>query len=185
MGVCLLSVVVDGGVSPVQKSGAVFQLPHKWYTACMEYMNQENLVPVGDRIAEKTRYMETGCHVWLGHKLPAGYGTIKHDGKKQYVHRVVWELANGFLGDLTIDHLCKNTSCVNLEHMEAVSQKVNTLRGDSPVSRNARKTHCKRGHEFTRENTLTVKTPYGTGRQCRICSRMRSRRKYEKRRLGK
>lgn len=36
---------------------------------------------------------------------------------------------------------------------------------------NIRKTHCKQGHEFSPENTLTVPTRTGVQRKCRTCSR--------------
>ena len=134
--------------------------------------------PVAARIAAKTRRMDTGCWVWEGKRLPAGYGMIKYRGKAQYVHRVVWELANGPIAEgLVTDHLCRNPSCIRLEHLEMVPQKVNALRGDGPTARHARKTHCMRGHAFDKENTIIVKTKYGTGRQCRICTHMRDKRK--------
>lgn len=54
--------------------------------------------------------------------------------------------------------------------MELVTNRVNILRGVSPAAHNAKKTHCKRGHEFNDENTLILKTSYGQGRQCRKCA---------------
>jgi hypothetical protein len=142
----------------------------------MEYQ----LESVEDRIARKVTKMPTGCHVWTGKRLPAGYGNIKYKGRIQYVHRVAWELENGEIPEgLVIDHLCKNPSCVRVSHLEVVTQRENALRGDGPTARNAHKTECKRGHPFDEENTLIVKTKYGTGRQCRICTAMRSKRKYE------
>lgn len=145
-------------------------------------MQAEFLLPIAERIAAKTRVMEEGCHLWMGHCLPEGYGTITHNGKRTYVHRVVWELANGPIPEgFVTDHLCRNTSCVNLEHIEMVTQKVNALRGDGPTARHARKTHCIRGHPFDDKNTIIVKTKYGTGRQCRICVNARNRARYAKR----
>ena len=46
--------------------------------------------------------------------------------------------------------------------------------------KNALKTHCKRGHEFTPENTAVTITRYGNGKEskgrwCRECGRMRQR----------
>ena len=53
--------------------------------------------------------------------------------------------------------------------------------GMSPAAQNARKTHCKRGHEFTEENTLQRITPSGNqGRGCRECKRLAARRRRER-----
>jgi late competence protein required for DNA uptake (superfamily II DNA/RNA helicase) len=50
-----------------------------------------------------------------------------------------------------------------------VTQRENILRGEtSVVALNARKTHCKRGHAFTEENTILNKIG---SRNCRICIR--------------
>lgn len=43
------------------------------------------------------------------------------------------------------------------------------------TQRNVRKTHCKKGHGFTPENTYTVPTAAGVQRKCRICSRASTR----------
>ena len=43
---------------------------------------------------------------------------------------------------LVIDHLCRNKSCVNPAHLEAVTNTENVLRGEAPSAKAARKTHC-------------------------------------------
>ncbi len=63
--------------------------------------------------------------------------------------------------------------CINPEHLEAVTQKENILRGIGAPAVNARKTHCPRGHPFDGDN-LYVK-PNGD-RQCRICRSVQSKR---------
>jgi len=74
---------------------------------------------------------------------------------------------------LTIDHLCRNRACVKPAHLEAVSQRVNTLRSPIAVAAiNARKTHCKRGHAFDDLNTRVSIGPNGQRRRdCRACHR--------------
>ncbi len=90
-------------------------------------------------------------------------------------HRFSYELANGPIPEgLQIDHLCRNRGCVRPDHMEAVTPRVNYLRGDSVPAKNARKTECKRGHPFTFQNTLVVERPgFHPSRQCRTCKGMR------------
>lgn len=44
------------------------------------------------------------------------------------------------------------------------------------MNHNARKTHCKRGHEFTPENTYI--NPSNKSRNCRTCDRLTDRVRY-------
>lgn len=113
---------------------------------------------------------QTGCWNWTGGKTPGGYGRI---GRFDYTHRLTYKTLVGRIPDgLQIDHLCRNRACCNPEHLEPVTQRENILR--SPVALaaiNARKTHCKRGHEFTSANTVIVPR----GRKCRTCMEQRQR----------
>lgn len=119
-----------------------------------------------------------GCWVWLGYVCPwTGYGKY---GRKM-AHRVSYELAVGPIpAGFQIDHLCRNRRCVNPQHLEAVSPRVNILRSMSPSAIVVRTNRCKRDHELTPENTYH--RPDGGGRQCRECIRIRSARQTSKRR---
>lgn len=120
----------------------------------------------------------TGCWLWVG-ALSSGYGKLaagkgSSGARMQYAHRLSYEHFVGEIpGDMRIDHRCRNRSCVNPDHMEPVTNKVNILRGTSPTADNAAKTHCDSGHEFTADNTYV--RPDGGGRQCRECRRARGR----------
>lgn len=123
--------------------------------------------------ANVRRGADSECWVWTGRLNSAGYGRIRYEGKCQRAHRVSWQMHHGPIPDgLTLDHLCRNTACVNPAHLEAVPQRVNVLRGVSPMAVNARKTHCINGHEFTPENTARRKS-WSRGRMCRTCARLR------------
>lgn len=110
---------------------------------------------------------------------PLGYGTIRRGRpsfKNAPVHRVAYELLIGPIPNgLHIDHLCRNPPCVNPWHLEPVLNGVNILRGVSFSAVNARKTHCKRGHEFTPENTRLANRGTHFGRVCRKCRRATGR----------
>jgi hypothetical protein len=68
----------------------------------------------------------------------------------KYAHRAAYEEAYGPIPNgLVIDHLCRNKQCSNPEHLEAVTQRVNALRGTSPAAISARKKTCQKGHPFS------------------------------------
>jgi hypothetical protein len=123
-------------------------------------------------IAEDRGY-ETPCWIWQRAKLPRGYGVAKVGGQIRRAHCVAYEVSVGPIPDgLELDHLCRVTACINPTHLEAVSHEVNCLRGKAPSAFNAKKTHCKHGHEFTVENTIIERRPDGRERRrCRACAR--------------
>jgi hypothetical protein len=118
------------------------------------------------------------CWIWIGLKTPRGYGYIgTRDHKHILVHRFSYELHTGPIPeDLQIDHLCRNTLCVNPDHLEAVTATENILRSDSISTRNRLRTHCKNGHPFDEANTRW--TPNRRERVCRTCQATYARRTY-------
>lgn len=116
-----------------------------------------------------TRGHVADCWPWNGAMKASGYGIFR----KVRVHRVAFTLLRGPIPvDKTIDHLCRNRRCVNPSHMEIVTMKENTLRGNGITAQQARQTHCKHGHEFTPENISYVKK----GRTCKQCRKDAGRR---------
>lgn len=110
--------------------------------------------------------MTTKCIQAKGSLDTHGYGRVKIAGKSYGAHVVAWQNINGRIpSDMQIDHLCRNRTCINVEHLELVTQKENILRGAGIAAVNATKTHCKRGHEFTAKNTYLL----AGKRACRTC----------------
>lgn len=101
-----------------------------------------------------------GRYGWF--RLPRQRAGIK-------AHRWAWEEVNGPLSDrLQLDHLCRNTLCVNPAHLEPVTIRENVLRGTNTPAQHARKTHCIHGHPLSGENTYTAASGQ---RMCRTCRR--------------
>ena len=115
-----------------------------------------------------------GCWIWKGYVDPQGYGQLCYNGKPHIrPQRMIYEIMVGVIpAGLTLDHLCRNRACVHPKHLEPVSNKENVLRGTGLSAENARKIHCKRGHEFTIENTYIRRTPRGIQRLCRKCRKL-------------
>lgn len=106
----------------------------------------------------------TQCWEWTGASDRSGYGAFKYLGKKINSHRFSYRHYKGEIPKgLDIDHLCRVRKCVNPEHLEAVTRKINVERG---LSSQERKTHCIHGHAYTPENTYRY--PDGA-RECRTC----------------
>lgn len=115
----------------------------------------------------------TGCWLWLGSLDGCGYGMVYIGGRGATrtgrAHRVSYTLAYGPIPDgLTLDHLCRVRSCINPDHLEAVTARENILRGIGMGANHARQTHCKRGHELSVENIYRQPSD-PRGRRCRAC----------------
>jgi len=125
--------------------------------------------PLEERTWTRIEKTDT-CWLWTG-ALSNGYGIFTYRGKHYLVHRYIYELVVGSIPEgLTLDHLCRVRNCCRPEHLEPVPAAINKERGESPAARNARKTHCNRGHEFTEENTMR---DANGKRRCRRCNRER------------
>ena len=103
------------------------------------------------------------CWIWLG--STSGGGRYGRFGGMQ-AHAWSYIEAGGTIPEgWDIDHLCRTTLCVRPDHLEAVTHRENILRGNAPTAINARKTHCKRGHELAGDNVRW----FGKDRQHRAC----------------
>lgn len=113
---------------------------------------------------KKVRVTE-GCWEWLAYKDKDGYGTFRVGDKKQMAHRVSFALHFGRAprSENVIDHLCKNTGCVNPSHIEEVSPLENLMRGNNLSAVALRTGNCIRGHNNWKDRVLS------TGKIKRVC----------------
>lgn len=111
------------------------------------------------------------CWNWTGSKHPRGYGHYRLKGRTLRAHRVMFEWFYGpeAAEGLDVDHLCRNTSCVNPVHLEAVTHAKNVKRGETGKYPYGHRTHCDKGHEFTPGNTR--RRSDCNGRVCIECGR--------------
>jgi hypothetical protein len=123
-----------------------------------------------DRFLEKVAPSASGCFEWQGSKTPDGYGWFSWNHRATLAHRWSYEAVRARIPEgMVIDHLCRNTCCVNPLHLECVSMGENTRRGilhDVQRAAAKQRTHCQRGHPFFGPNLGVSST--GT-RMCREC----------------
>lgn len=117
------------------------------------------------------------CHIWTAsvNRSRGGYGQFRLDGRVRKAHQVALELAGVEIPPgYDPDHLCRNPACVRASHLEPVTRRENTMRGNAPIAIMARTNLCMSGrHEMTPENTIS-----NSGhRRCKAC-RSESRRLY-------
>lgn len=73
---------------------------------------------------------DTPCWIWQRAKNQWGYGHVNVNGDFKMAHRVAYERAHGPIPQgLHLDHLCRQPSCVNPDHLEPVTNAENTRRG--------------------------------------------------------
>lgn len=129
------------------------------------------------KMVNRTRFdSPNGCWEWIGFKNSSGYGVLIHPELGNVLaHRLALHIVGRPVpAELTVDHKCRNTACVNPDHLRPVFGTTNTMLGDGFYARNARKTHCKHGHEYTQENTTMRHVSRRSGfqgwtRVCRAC----------------
>lgn len=119
-----------------------------------------------DRFIARRTIDENGCWVISGASSPDDYPRIMVDGRQVEAHRWSYEHHVGPIPEgLVIDHLCRNPSCSNPDHLEPVTQTENVLRGIGLTAVNARATTCLRGHSLADAYVV----PSTGSRQCREC----------------
>lgn len=134
------------------------------YTRIPPEVRFERFVSVG----ESPEYApELGpCHIWSGYLNARGYGQFAIDRTTWiYAHRFSWEMKHGndIPDGMQIDHLCRVPQCVNPDHLECVTPKVNVRR--AVKARNGR---CLSGKHLIEGDNVYV-NPANGRRSCHAC----------------
>jgi len=148
---------------------------------------------IEDRLFEVV-VLENGCWEWQGYvyeKTGYGYLCVRRDGAKRTpsAHRYFYEELVGTPPPGTdLDHTCHNDDltcaggptcrhrrCVNPDHLDPVTPAVNISRGRGLAPKNAAKTHCPEGHEYSEDNTYALEGK----RQCITCRKVTQQRYYD------
>ena len=133
---------------------------------------------------------DAGCWIWQQSPQTMGYGRINIKGARgMLVHRLAymewvgsipdgWDVGHKCHDDAARAGLCQpqnvrdcpHRQCINPAHLQAEPHGANLLASPLTLaSINKAKTHCKRNHEFTSENTGLRKNKW---RYCLACNRM-------------
>ena len=133
--------------------------------------------PINQRFWDKINKTDS-CWIWSA-STTRGYGRLMI--KKNVTiaaHRYSAMLHFGmFDSRLLVLHKCDNPACVNPEHLFLGTEKDNMVDMVSKGrSFGQKKTHCKHGHEYTKNNTIM----HNGGRECRTCISVRKKKDYQK-----
>lgn len=133
------------------------------------YEREEPIVRFWSKVVQDSI---TGCWIWVGCLNGAGYGQIGVDSKVVLAHRWSFEYFKHKISKRkVIDHLCRNSRCVNPSHLDCVTMGENTRRGNLHKVIKAKWKairKCKRGHPFKGENLYIDKRGR---RMCKTCQK--------------
>lgn len=134
-------------------------------------MSPDDRKKLQDYVIARCTVADNGCWNWNLSIGNHGYGQSSQPalfgGRVSLAHRLSFAaFAKNPDPKKQIDHLCKNKVCVNPEHLEEVTQRLNVRRqfgGVEDVSR------CRRGHD---PNWVINSAGYS---ECKTCQRMPNR----------
>lgn len=131
---------------------------------------RNNSMTVIERFLKYVAISELGCWLWQGSLDTKGYGSLWDGEHNVRAHRFAHEYYKGIIPKgLEPDHLCRNRSCVNPNHIEIVTHLENVRRGVVGINMRS-KTHCPKGHPYTMENTYIA--PHDGSRYCKTCKHL-------------
>jgi hypothetical protein len=96
----------------------------KWRTGSWELKSESERVL--ERLFKNISFnVASGCWIWKGTKNKQGYGVFRTNRKTKFVHRYLYEIFIGKLGDYLGCHSCDTPECVSPIHVFPGTQKDN------------------------------------------------------------
>lgn len=128
-GVDLAKIQKQGHVSccPERRMVATAQLPYKLGNQ-IEFAK----IPQDPLVPESLRIDHPYCWQWTGRQNRNGYGRTRWEGREPVTHRLVWFILREPIPSyILLDHRCRNRLCCNPNHLDPVTNRTNTLRGEA------------------------------------------------------
>jgi hypothetical protein len=134
-------------------------------------MNEEGIVK---RLLQNSeRNKKTGCLLWKGALIYAGYGVIRVDGKNELVHRLMYTLIKEKPRNLVLHKTnCPNKNCMEFDHLydgTGSNNYYDALETGMQVNKRKPQEFCVKGHPMKGVN-LGIK-PTSQKRYCKQCSK--------------
>lgn len=145
-----------------------------------------------ERVMRRVTVTESGC--WVCDMTPSHrYAEVRLQRRSMVrAHRLTYAVAHGLSvydldPALVIDHVaargCEGGHCCNPAHLELVTSRENTMRGNGPTADQATRTHCPRGHALQGANLKPSQLARGM-RECLVCDRAHGRVRRARERRG-
>ncbi len=121
------------------KRAAGLGRPRNWSTACHGCGGERpagqlrcepcQRLRVLDNVVNLLELTDSGCWTYIGQRNKGGYGRVRSGRGQVVAHRVTYEHFVGEVPEgLELDHLCRNPSCCNPDHLEAITHSENMKR---------------------------------------------------------
>lgn len=141
---------------------------------------------IKSKLRDNSKVHESGCILWTASINGRGYGDFRLYRRHWLAHRASAFIAGIIYSDddpRLVCHkiVCKFKHCINPEHLYAGDDATNrrdTVNSGTYVNQFHGKSSCRRGHEYTEENTHVLKNGE---RVCRACANLRAKVNYPKR----
>lgn len=142
----------------------------KRLAAWPKYISAATREDIRDRLFRHVRVSVEGCWEWQSALNGVRYPLVVVHRKTLLAHRLALLVFRGeFDPRCDVDHLCRNSVCVNPDHLEAVSHRENVQRGES--FGRVRDT-CRNGHPYVG----VIRETHGRlSQRCLVCDRDRQR----------